>query len=453
MTKPIDNIVVLGAGESGNGAALLAKAKGFPVFVSDAGTIKDSYRQELEKAAIEFESGGHTMDRIMQADIIIKSPGIPEKTAVMKTLRAAEKTIISEIEWAYRFKGNSKIIAITGSNGKSTTASLAAHLLKEGGLDVALTGNIGYSFSRQIAVHPVKWYVIEVSSFQLDDIVDFRPDIAILLNITPDHLDRYDYRFENYVASKFRIAMNQQQENLLIINKDDAVINNYIEQHPIKSKLLNITMNEHNLPPNEDGAFINDDSLHIRYEGEELKQSIHELTIRGKHNQYNTMAAGISARATGLRNDALRNSFASFNGLEHRLEYVATIRGVEFINDSKGTNLNSVWYALESMHHPVILILGGQDKGNDYNEIADIIKEKVKAIVCLGRNNKPIIDALGPLVEHIVETQTAKDAVAAAYAFSENGDTVLLSPGCASFDLFENYKDRGQQFKEAVRSL
>jgi len=453
MTKPIDNIVVLGAGESGNGAALLAKAKGFPVFVSDAGTIKDSYRQELEKAAIDFESGGHTMDRIMQADIIIKSPGIPEKTAVMKTLRAAEKTIISEIEWAYRFKGDSKIIAITGSNGKSTTASLAAHLLKEGGLDVALTGNIGYSFARQIAVHPVKWYVIEVSSFQLDDIVDFRPDIAILLNITPDHLDRYDYRFENYVASKFRIAMNQQQENLLIINKDDAVINNYIEQHPIKSKLLNITMNEHNLPPNEDGAFINDDSLHIRYEGEELKQSIHELTIRGKHNQYNTMAAGISARATGLRNDALRNSFASFNGLEHRLEYVATIRGVEFINDSKGTNLNSVWYALESMHHPVILILGGQDKGNDYNEIADIIKEKVKAIVCLGRNNKPIIDALGPLVEHIVETQTAKDAVAAAYAFSENGDTVLLSPGCASFDLFENYKDRGQQFKEAVRSL
>lgn len=453
MTKPIDNIVVLGAGESGNGAALLAKAKGFPVFVSDAGTIKDSYRQELEKAAIDFESGGHTMDRILQADIIIKSPGIPEKTAVMKTLRAAEKTIISEIEWAYRFKGDSKIIAITGSNGKSTTASLTAHLMKEGGLDVALTGNIGYSFARQIAVHPVKWYVIEVSSFQLDDIVDFRPDIAILLNITPDHLDRYDYRFENYVASKFRIAMNQQQEDLLIINKDDAVINNYIEQHPIKSKILNITMNEHNLPPNEDGAFINDDSLYIRYEGEELKQSIHELTIRGKHNQYNTMAAGISARATGLRNDALRNSFASFNGLEHRLEYVATIRGVEFINDSKGTNLNSVWYALESMHHPVILILGGQDKGNDYNEIADIIKEKVKAIVCLGRNNKPIIDALGSLVEHIVETQTAKDAVAAAYAFSENGDTVLLSPGCASFDLFENYKDRGQQFKEAVRSL
>ena len=453
MTKTEVKIVVLGAGESGNGAALLAKAKGFPVFVSDGGTIKDNYRQELEKAEIDFESGGHTMDRILEADIIIKSPGIPEKAAVMKTLRASGKMIISEIEWAYHFKEDSKIIAITGSNGKSTTASLTAHLLQEGGLDIALAGNIGYSFARQIATRPAQWYVIEVSSFQLDDIVNFRPDIAVLLNITPDHLDRYDYRFENYVASKFRIAMNQQQEDLLIINKDDAVIQNYIKQHPIKSKLLNITMNEHNLPPNEDGAFINDESLHIRYEGEELKQSIHELTIRGKHNQYNTMAAGISARATGLRNDALRNSFASFNGLEHRLEYVATIRGVEFINDSKGTNLNSVWYALESMRQPVILILGGQDKGNDYNEIADIVKEKVKAIVCLGRNNVPIISALGDYVEHIAETQTAKDAVAAAYAFSEQGDVVLLSPGCASFDLFENYKDRGQQFKEAVRSL
>jgi UDP-N-acetylmuramoylalanine--D-glutamate ligase len=453
MMNPKDKIVVLGAGESGNGAALLAKAKGFPVFVSDSGAIKDSYRKELEDAAIAFESEGHTMDRILEADIIIKSPGIPEKAPVMKTLRAAGKTIISEIEWAYLFKGDSKIIAITGSNGKSTTASLVAHLLKEGGIDAALTGNIGYSFARQVATQPVKWYVIEISSFQLDDIVHFRPDIAILLNITPDHLDRYDYKFENYVASKFRIAMNQHPEDLLIINKDDDVISNYIEQHPIKSKILYITMNEHNLPPNEDGAFINDDALHIRYEGEELKQSIHELTIRGKHNQYNTMAAGISARATGLRNDALRNSFASFNGLEHRLEYVATIRGVEFINDSKGTNLNSVWYALESMTHPVILILGGQDKGNDYNEIADIVKEKVKAIVCLGRNNTPIIDALGPLVEHIVETQSAKDAVAAAYAFSEQGDVVLLSPGCASFDLFENYKDRGQQFKDAVRSL
>jgi len=453
MTKTEVKIVVLGAGESGNGAALLAKAKGFPVFVSDGGTIKDNYRQELEKAEIDFESGGHTMDRILEADIIIKSPGIPEKAAVMKTLRASGKMIISEIEWAYHFKEDSKIIAITGSNGKSTTASLTAHLLQEGGLDIALAGNIGYSFARQIATRPAQWYVIEVSSFQLDDIVNFRPDIAVLLNITPDHLDRYDYRFENYVASKFRIAMNQQQEDLLIINKDDAVIQNYIKQHPIKSKLLNITMNEHNLPPNEDGAFINDESLHIRYEGEELKQSIHELTIRGKHNQYNTMAAGISARATGLRNDALRNSFASFNGLEHRLEYVATIRGVEFINDSKGTNLNSVWYALESMRQPVILILGGQDKGNDYNEIADIVKEKVKAIVCLGRNNAPIISALGDYVEHIAETQTAKDAVAAAYAFSEQGDVVLLSPGCASFDLFENYKDRGQQFKEAVRSL
>ncbi len=453
MAKTDIRVIVLGAGESGNGAALLARKQGFPVFVSDAGRIKEPYRIELEMTGIEFEEGGHTMDRMMHADVIIKSPGIPEKAPVMKTLRAAGKTIISEIEWGYRFRSDSKIIAITGSNGKSTTASLTAHLLKGGGLDSSLVGNIGYGFARQIATRPTEWYVIEVSSFQLDDIVDFRPDIAVLLNITPDHLDRYNYQFENYVASKFRIAMNQKETDLLILNKDDTAINNYIEQHPVKPKILNITMNEHNLQPNEDGAFINDDSLHIRYEGEELKQSIHELAVKGKHNQYNTMAAGISARATGLRNDALRTSFASFNGLEHRLEYVATIRGVEFINDSKGTNLNSVWYALESMKRPVILILGGQDKGNDYSEIADIIQEKVKAIVCLGIDNSPIVKAFENIIENIAETKSAKDAVAAAYAFADKGDVVLLSPGCASFDLFKNYEDRGRQFKEAVRAL
>lgn len=446
-------IVVLGAGESGNGAALLAKQKGYNVFVSDAGKIKEAYKNELIEHEIDFEENGHTEEKIFDADIIIKSPGIPEKVPLIKKLRQRGKKIISEIEWAYWFKGNSRIIAITGSNGKSTTTSLIYHLLKESGKEVSMAGNIGFSFAKQITVKPTEWYVLEISSFQLDDIESFKPDIAVLLNITPDHLDRYDYKFENYIASKFRIAKNQDEKDLLILNKDDKAIQDYLKHQTIKPKIISITMNEQNLLPNEDGAFMNNDEMHIRYEGDELKQSIHELAIKGKHNQYNSMAAGISAKAAGLRNDELRTSFASFNGLEHRLEYVATIRGVEFINDSKGTNLNSVWYALESMNRPVVLIFGGQDKGNDYNEILEVVKEKVKAIVCLGINNSLIIDAFKDEIEHIVETKSAKDAVAAAYSFADKGDVVLLSPGCASFDLFQNYEDRGMQFKEAVRSL
>ncbi len=449
-----EKIVVLGAGESGNGAALLAKKMGFEIFVSDFGKIKTEVKEELIKHEIPFEEGQHTELKILEADIIIKSPGIAEKVPIIKQLRAEKKKIISEIEWGYYFKNNSKIIAITGSNGKSTTTSLIYHLLKDNNYDVSMVGNIGFSFARQIALKPTAWYVIEISSFQLDDIVSFRPDIALLLNITPDHLDRYDYKFENYIASKFRICMNQRKEDIFIINKDDEAINNFLLTHQsIQPKIYSITMKEHNLQPNEDGAFMKDEEMNIHFEGEELKQSIHELNIKGKHNQYNSMAAGISAMAAGLRNDALRGSFASFNGLEHRLEYVATIRGVEFINDSKGTNLNSVWYALESMKRPVVLILGGQDKGNDYNEILDVVKEKVKAIVCMGVDNSPILKAFEQVVPHIVETKSAKDAVAAAYSFADNGDVVLLSPGCASFDLFKNYEDRGKQFKAAVREL
>lgn len=449
----IKNIVVLGAGESGNGAALLAMQKGYEVFVSDSGSIKEAYRQELEDKKIPFEEGGHTQERILAADLIIKSPGIPEKVPLIKQLRAAGKEIISEIEFAYWFKENSKIIAITGSNGKSTTTSLTYHLLKNGDLDVSMAGNIGLSFAKQVAVNPTDWYVLEISSFQLDDIKTFRPDIAVLLNITPDHLDRYDYRFENYIASKFRIAMNQTENDLFIINTDDGAIKNYLTSNHFKPKILNITMSEQNLPPNADGAFMNNDEMHIRYEGDELKQSIHDLALKGKHNQFNSMAAGISARAAGLRSDALRSSFSAFEGLEHRLEFVATVRGVDFINDSKGTNLNSVWFALESMTRPVILILGGQDKGNDYNEIMDQVKEKVKAIVCMGVDNTPIHKAFDGIVGSIADTASAKDAVLAAYSMADKGDVVLLSPGCASFDLFKNYEDRGRQFKAAVREL
>lgn len=449
----IKNIVVLGAGESGNGAALLAKQKGYGIFVSDSGKIKEAYKKELEEAQIAFEEEGHSLERILAADLIIKSPGIPEKVPLMKQLRTAGKEIISEIEFAYWFKGNSKIIAITGSNGKSTTTSLTYHLLKNGGLDVSMAGNIGFSFAKQIVVKPTDWYVLEISSFQLDDIKTFRPDIAVLLNITPDHLDRYDYKFENYVASKFRIAMNQVKEDLFIINTDDEAIRDYLSRNQFKPRILNITMNEQNLPPNEDGAFMDNEEMHIRYDGDEMKQSIHDLALKGKHNQFNSMAAGISARAAGLRSDALRSSFSAFEGLEHRLEFVATVRGVDFINDSKGTNLNSVWFALESMTHPVILILGGQDKGNDYNEIMDQVKEKVKAIVCMGVDNAPIHAAFDGVVKNIVDTESAKDAVLAAYSMADKGDVVLLSPGCASFDLFKNYEDRGRQFKAAVREL
>lgn len=452
MEQSYNNIIVLGAGESGNGAALLAKRKGYPVFVSDKGLIKPIYKQELEAEGIEYEEGGHSVDRIMAADLVIKSPGIPDKVQLVKDLRAAGKEVISEIEWAFRFKGDSKIIAITGSNGKSTTTSLLYFLLRNAGLDVSMVGNIGLSFAKQVALRPTAWYVIEVSSFQLDDITSFRAEIGILLNITPDHLDRYEYKFENYVQSKFRIAAFQQENDMLILNIDDPAINQYLAHNHIKPKIISITMSEQNLNQDE-GAFMKDEDMHIKYEGDDMKLSIHDLALKGKHNQYNSMAAGISARAAGIRKEKIRESFSTFEGLEHRLEFVATVRGVDFINDSKGTNLNSVWFALESMKQPVVLILGGQDKGNDYNEIMDLVQEKVRAIVCMGIDNAPIHKAFENVIKHIVDTQSAKDAVNAAYSLAEKGDVVLLSPGCASFDLFKNYEDRGTQFKEAVREL
>lgn len=444
-------LVVLGAAESGIGAALLGKQQGWDVFVSDGSTIKDKYKEELQAAGIDYEEKMHTEEKILNADCVVKSPGISDKVAIVKKVREAGIEVCSEIEFGYRYKNDSKIIAITGSNGKTTTTALTYHLLKEADYDVAMVGNIGYSFARQVAERPHEWYVMEVSSFQLDDIHSFKPDVAVLLNITPDHLDRYDYKFENYIKAKFRIVENQTEREYFVVNYDDPVIKEHITTHFIQSNTIYFTMSEQNIT--NEGGFINDDKMNIRFNGEELNMSIHDLSTKGKHNLYNSMAAGISSRIAGIRKEKIRESFSSFKGLEHRLEFVATIRGVDFINDSKATNVNSVWYALESMTKPTVLILGGQDKGNDYNEILELVKEKVKAIVCMGTDNAPIHAAFEGVIETIVDTKSAKDAVNAAYALAEKDEVVLLSPACASFDLFTNYEDRGEQFKEAVRNL
>jgi len=444
-------LVILGAAESGVGAALLGKQQGWDVFVSDGGTINEQYRQVLQDAGIEYEEGKHDVQRILGAACLVKSPGISEKTEIMKKVRAANILVCSEIELGYRYKGSSKIIAITGSNGKSTTTKLTFHLLKEAGYDVAMVGNIGVSFAKQVAEQPREWYVMEISSFQLDDIHLFKPDIAVLLNITPDHLDRYDYNFEKYVASKFKITENQDSNDHLVLNKDDKAIQNYLHNHTTNARTIYFTMDEHE--ELTEGAFVKKEQLHILYGDEQLDVSIHDLAIKGKHNQYNSMAAGISARVAGIRKIKIRESFETFEGLDHRLEFAGTVKGVDFINDSKATNVNSVWFALESMNKPVILILGGQDKGNDYSEIAALVEEKVKAIVCLGVDNTPIHKAFEGLVPVMIDTMSAKEAVTTAFECSDRGDVVLLSPGCASFDLFKNYEDRGNQFKEAVKEL
>ncbi len=451
MEANTKRLVILGAAESGVGAALLGKQQGWEVFVSDGGKIKEGYKEVLNAQGIEYEEGQHTIEKVMSASCIVKSPGISDKVAIVKKVREAGIEVCSEIEFGYRYKGDSKIIAITGSNGKSTTTKLTYHILKEAEYDVAMVGNIGYSFARQIAERPCEWYVMEVSSFQLDDTKEFRPDVAVLLNITPDHLDRYDYKFENYVASKFLITKNQNKNDHFVVNKDDKAIHDYITKHSIHAQTIYFTMSDNNI--GNEGGHISGDHLNILYNGENLNMSIHDLAIKGKHNQYNSMAAGISARIAGVRKEKIRESFLGFEGLEHRLEYIATIRGVEYINDSKATNVNSVWYALESMKKPVVLILGGQDKGNNYTEILDLVKEKVKAIVCMGLDNKPIHDAFDGVVDIIVDTNNAKDAVLASYAVAESGDVVLLAPACASFDVFKNFEDRGKQFKDAVRNL
>ena len=449
-----NRMVILGGGESGAGAALLAKRQGYEVFLSDESSLKEIYRNELQTAGIEFEEEKHTEEKILNADEVVKSPGIAEKNKMVQQIRARGIGIISEIELAYRFKGGSRIIAVTGSNGKTTTTALTQHICQTAGLNCAMVGNIGYSFARQVAINPKPLYVAEISSFQLDDIKTFRPDVAILTNITEDHLDRYEYNFENYIRSKFRIAMNQTGDDYFIYNADDEVTMKYLNLPivigiEIKSNQLPVTMR--NEVPN--GAFIKDGDMYVRTGNDFVAMSVFDFALKGKHNQYNTMAACLAAATMEIRKDKIREAVQTFHSLEHRMEYVSTVRGVEFINDSKATNVNSTWYALESMEKPTILILGGVDKGNDYSLIKDLIKEKVKAIICLGIDNRKIHEAFGNVVSTIVNTSSAKEAVHAAFHFASKGDVVLLSPACASFDLFKNYEDRGNQFKQAVKEL
>jgi UDP-N-acetylmuramoylalanine--D-glutamate ligase len=442
------SLIILGGGESGVGAALLAKQKGYVVTLMDEGSLKDVYRNELQQAGISFLEKEIDEDRLLSADEVVKSPGIPEKNEWVKKVRKQGLPIISEIELAYRYKGNSKVIAITGSNGKSTTTALIYHICRQGGLDCALVGNIGYSFAKQVAEDPKAVYVAEISSFQLDDIVTFRPDVAVLLNITEDHLDRYDYSFEKYISSKFRIAMNQKSEDYFIYNLDDEVITRYLDQNQIISKQLPISMKQ----KVEQGGYIKNDVLHVNVNEEQQQMSIYDFALKGKHNQYNTMAASVAGATMDIRKNKIREAVQTFENLEHRMEVVTTVRGVEFINDSKATNVNSTWFALESMTKPTVLILGGVDKGNDYSLLADLVKEKVKAIVCMGLDNQKIHNAFDGEVR-IVDTDNAVDAVQACYSLANPGDVVLLSPACASFDLFKNYEDRGKQFKDAVRNL
>jgi UDP-N-acetylmuramoylalanine--D-glutamate ligase len=449
MNENGKRIVIWGGGESGVGAALLAQQKGYDVFLFDEGSLKEGYRNELEQAAVPFAEKGVDESRVLSADEVVKSPGIPEKHRLLKKVRAAGIPVIGEVELAFRYKGSSKIIAITGSNGKSTTTALTYHICKTAGLDCALVGNIGYSFAKQVAEDPKELYVAEISSFQLDDISTFRPDVAVLLNITEDHLDRYEYKMENYVRSKFRIAMNQTSTDVFIYNMDDPIIMDYLKKHKINSTLIPISMKQEV----KKGAFIKDDEMQVNTGSEQQSMSVYDFALKGKHNQYNTMAASVAGATMDIRKNKIREAVQTFQNLEHRMESVATIRGVEFINDSKATNVNSTWYALESMTKPVVLILGGVDKGNDYTLIQELVKEKVKAIVCMGVDNKKIHEGFTNVADTIVDTSSAADAVAAAFKLATVGDAVLLSPACASFDLFKNYEDRGTQFKQAVKNL
>jgi UDP-N-acetylmuramoylalanine--D-glutamate ligase len=441
-------IVILGAGESGVGAAYLAQRQGYNVFVSDFGAIADNYKKQLQDWNIRFEENKHTEKDILEAVEVVKSPGIPPKAPIVKKIKEKKIPVISEIEFAGRYT-DAKIIGITGSNGKTTTTSLTYHILKNAGLNVGLAGNIGKSFAYQVATEKFDLYVLELSSFMLDDMFQFKADIAVLLNITPDHLDRYDYKMENYVASKFRITQNQTANDVFIYCADDpetikgmAVRSFAAEQLPfsIQKKI-------------EPGAYLEKDNIVINIHQQNFQMSITELALQGKHNIYNSMASGMVAKYLEIRNPLIRESLSNFKSIEHRLESVGKISGISFINDSKATNVNSTWYALESMTSDVILILGGVDKGNDYSMLKTLVRQKVKAIVCLGKDNKRIHDAFEDDVEIIVNTNSAQEAAQTAYHLATKGDTVLLSPACASFDLFKNYEDRGRQFKQAVREL
>ncbi|MFM2285718.1 MAG: hypothetical protein RLZZ543_1215 [Bacteroidota bacterium] len=441
------HITILGAAESGVGAAVLAKLKGWNVFVSDKGTIASKYREELEREQIAFEEGFHSDDRVLGAELIIKSPGIPDKAPIVVEAHKRGIPVISEIEFAARYT-NAKLVAITGTNGKTTTTMLTYHIFKKAGLNVGLGGNVGRSFARQVAEGERDFYILELSSFQLDGMYQFKADVAVLLNITPDHLDRYDYQLSNYIFSKFRILQNMDENGAFIYCADDPITATALADHPTPARKFPFSLSQ----PLEQGAFIQENHIHFTI-NDPLIMSIFDLALQGKHNQYNSMAAGISARVFDIRKDLVRESLMDFENIEHRLEFVTKVHGIEFINDSKATNVNSTWYALESMSNPVIWIVGGVDKGNDYSMLADLVRGRVKAIVCMGKDNQKIHEAFNGMVEHIVDTQGASEAVKAAYLLGKKGDTVLLSPACASFDLFENYEDRGRQFKKAVREL
>jgi UDP-N-acetylmuramoylalanine--D-glutamate ligase len=441
------HIAILGAGESGVGAAILAKKMGWNVFVSDFGAIKEEFKSELTEKGFEWEEGTHSEDRILNADLVIKSPGIPDKAPLIKKLRDKGVKIISEIEFG-AYYSKAKTIAITGSNGKTTTTMLTYHILKKAQMNVGLAGNVGKSFAKQIAEENFDWYVLELSSFQLDDMVDFRADIAILTNITPDHLDRYNYEMQNYVNSKFRILQNQTNNDWFIYNFDDPIIQAEVEKRLIHAKIAPFSL----VKEQEVGGFADEQQITINI-NEQLTMSIHDLALKGKHNTQNSLASGIASRILEIRKEVVRESLEDFVNVEHRLEFVAKVHGIEFINDSKATNVNSTWFALESMEQPTVWIVGGVDKGNDYSELTDLVRDKVKAIICLGVDNKKLIESFTGVVDTIVEARSAMEAVAYGYRLAKKDETVLLSPACASFDLFENYEDRGNQFKEAVRSL
>ncbi|MDP4204700.1 MAG: UDP-N-acetylmuramoyl-L-alanine--D-glutamate ligase [Bacteroidota bacterium] len=446
MTK--QRVVILGAGESGVGSAVLAQKKGFDVFVSDFGAIKENYREALNHYMIPFEEGKHTEELILNADLIIKSPGIAEKVPIIKKLHEKNIPVISEIEFAGRYN-KAKTICITGSNGKTTTTLLIYHILKTAGLNVGLAGNVGKSFAWQVAEEDFDYYVIELSSFQLDGMYDFRVDVAVIMNITPDHLDRYQYKMENYVDSKFRIIRNQRPEDYFIFCADDPVLKEEVAHRIITAKKLPFSLE----PINGEGACINQNEVNFNVNNNTVGMSILDLALKGKHNAYNSMAAGISAMVLDIRKDNIRECLSDFQGVEHRLENFLQVHGIEFINDSKATNVNSTWYALESMVKPVIWIVGGIDKGNDYSELLELVKQKVKGIICLGVDNAKIHSAFDGVVTNIVDTDNMTDAVKLSYEMANEGDVVLLSPACASFDLFENYEDRGRRFKQAVRNL
>ena len=441
-------VVVLGGAESGVGAAVLAKVKGFDVFLSDKGQIKDSYADTLRKWDIPFEQGQHTEELILNADEVVKSPGIPGTVPMVQKVKENGIPVISEIEFASRYD-SAKKICITGSNGKTTTTSLIYYLLKNAGLNVGLGGNIGQSYAYQVATEHFDYYVLEISSFQLDDIRDFRPDIAIITNITPDHLDRYDHKMENYVNAKFNITRNLREDDCFIFDSDDEITVGHLSKIVLRCKMLPFSQ-EKEL---EQGAFIRENKMIVRVDEEETDVFLESLALGGKHNVYNSMAAALAAKATGIESDIIRNSLATFKPIEHRLEPVLSIKDVLYINDSKATNVDSAWYALECQKRPVVWILGGTDKGNDYSVLNDLVREKVKGIVCLGVDNKKIHDAFGGMVSRMEDALSAREAVQKAAAMADAGDVVLLSPCCASFDLFKNYEDRGEQFKAAVRNL